>query len=202
MPGGGTKDPQFDAPKSLVSGTLGDCKNASIARSAPESNYAAPTAHGGPISSLRRIFSRLVRAMNPFATRASSINCPWLEDMVHQLNKPETPRSYAALQAKIDGQPVLLLEVRPCPLLCLVSPMNSGPDGISSPSLSRCVTRHHQPSPMLILSGSEDLYAFIPSLRRYQPVSSLARRSQTAGMDFHPGRLSVGLRCKPDADEG
>jgi len=47
------------------------------------------------------------------------------------------------LQAKIDGQPVLLLEVRPCPLLCLVSPMNSGPNGISSPSLSRCVTRHH-----------------------------------------------------------
>ena len=32
---------------------------------------------------------------------------------------------------------------------------------------------------------SEDVYAFIP-LRRYQPVSSLARCSETYGMDFTP----------------
>jgi len=46
---------------------------------------------------------------------------------------------------------------------------------------------------MLILSGSEDLYAFIPSLRRYQPVSSLARCSQTAGMDFTPDDYRSGF---------
>lgn len=44
---------------------------------------------------------------------------------------------------------------------------------------------------MLILSGSDDLYAFIPSLRRYQPVSSLAR--QTAGMDFTPDDYRSGF---------
>jgi len=38
-----------DAPKSLVSGTLGDCKNVSIARSAPESNVTL-----GIIGSRRR----------------------------------------------------------------------------------------------------------------------------------------------------
>jgi hypothetical protein len=32
---------------------------------------------------------------------------------------------------------------------------------------------------------SEDVYAFIPGLR-YQPVSSLARCSETSGMDFTP----------------
>ena len=35
-------------------------------------------------------------------------------------------------------------------------------------------------------SRPEDMYAFIPSLRRYQPVSSLARCAETAGMDFTP----------------
>ena len=39
----------------------------------------------------------------------------------------------------------------------------------------------------------EDVYAFIPSLRRYQPVSSLARCSQTAGMDFTPDDYRAGF---------
>jgi hypothetical protein len=39
----------------------------------------------------------------------------------------------------------------------------------------------------------EELYAFIPSLRRYQPVSSLARCSQTAGMDFTPDDYRAGF---------
>ena len=39
----------------------------------------------------------------------------------------------------------------------------------------------------------EDLYVFIPSLRRYQPVSSSARCSQTAGMDFTPDDYRAGF---------
>ena len=36
------------------------------------------------------------------------------------------------------------------------------------------------------LTRPEDVYAFLPSLRRYQPVSTLARCSQMQGMDITP----------------
>jgi hypothetical protein len=39
----------------------------------------------------------------------------------------------------------------------------------------------------------EDIYAFIPALRRYQPVSSLARCSETYGMDFVPDDYRAGF---------
>jgi hypothetical protein len=39
----------------------------------------------------------------------------------------------------------------------------------------------------------EDVYAFVPALRRYQPVSSLARCSETYGMDFTPDDYRAGF---------
>jgi Protein of unknown function (DUF1329) len=43
------------------------------------------------------------------------------------------------------------------------------------------------------LKRPEDVYAFIPSLRRYQPVSALARCSQMQGMDVTPDDYRSGF---------
>jgi Protein of unknown function (DUF1329) len=43
------------------------------------------------------------------------------------------------------------------------------------------------------LTRPEDVYAFLPSLRRYQPVSTLARCSQMQGMDITPDDYRSGF---------
>jgi hypothetical protein len=46
---------------------------------------------------------------------------------------------------------------------------------------------------LMLTRNGRNIYAFIPALRRYQPVSSLALCSETYGMDFVPDDYRTGF---------